>query len=61
VTGLLAFFAWIIPSTLQRLLGEQIDRTGSYDIAFQVAAWPVLAAAAALWALWNVEWLRRVR
>jgi hypothetical protein len=58
VTGLLAFFSWIVPSTLQRLLGEQIDRMGSYDIAFQAAAWPVLAAAAALWALWNIEWLQ---
>jgi ACS family hexuronate transporter-like MFS transporter len=59
VTGLLAFFAWIVPSTAQRLLGEQIDRMGSYDIAFQVASWPVLAAAVALWAFWNIEWLRR--
>ncbi|MBI1355486.1 MAG: MFS transporter [Acidobacteria bacterium] len=57
VTGLLSFFAWIIPSTAQRVLGEFIDRSGSYDIAFQVAAWPVLVAAVALWALWNIEWL----
>ena len=58
VTGMLGFFAWIIPSTFQRLLGAEIDRTGSYDIAFHVAAWPVLAAAVALWALWDIEWLR---
>ncbi|MCB9383677.1 MAG: MFS transporter [Bryobacterales bacterium] len=54
VTGMLAFFAWIIPSTAQRFLGEQIDRMGSYDIAFEVAAWPVLGAAVLLWAFWNV-------
>ena len=58
VTGLLAFFAWIVPSTAQRMLGAEIDRAGAYDIAFHVGAWPVLAAAVALWALWDVGWLR---
>ena len=59
VTGLLSFCAWVVPSSIQRLLGAEIDRSGAYDIAFHVASWPVLAAAVALWLFWDVRWLRR--
>lgn len=58
VTGLLAFCAWVVPSSAQRWLGAEIDRTGAYDIAFHVASWPVLAAAVALWLFWDVRWMR---
>lgn len=61
VTGLLSFAAWIVPSSLQQPLGAHIDRTGSYDIAFQVGAWPVLVSAIALWLFWDLTWLRRRR
>lgn len=61
VTGLLSFCAWVVPSSIQRLLGAEIDRSGAYDIAFHVASWPVLAAAVALWLFWDVGWLRRSR
>lgn len=53
VTGILSFFAWVVPSSLQRPLGAHIDRTGSYDIAFQVGAWPAIVAAMLLWIFWE--------
>jgi ACS family hexuronate transporter-like MFS transporter len=52
VTGLLSFIAWIGGSSLQKPLGAHIDRTGSYDFAFQAGAWPILFAAITLWLLW---------
>ncbi len=61
VTGLLSFCAWVVPSSIQRMLGAEIDRSGAYDIAFHVASWPVLAAAVALWLFWDVGWLRVAR
>ncbi len=53
VTGILSFFAWVVPSSLQRPLGAHIDQTGSYDIAFQVGAWPAIVAAVLLWIFWD--------
>ncbi len=53
VTGVLTFFAWVVPSSLQRPLGAHVDRTGSYDIAFQVGAWPAIIAAGLLWLFWE--------
>ncbi len=55
VTGLTGFFAWITSSSLQRPLGAHVDRTGSYDIAFLVGAWPCIIAAALLWLFWGRE------
>ena len=55
VTGLTGFFAWITSSSLQRPLGAHVDRTGSYDIAFLVGAWPCILAAAGLWLFWGKE------
>lgn len=59
VTGLLSFVAWIVPSSLQKPLGAHVDRTGNYDLAFQVGAWPIVVAAAALWLFWDLGWWRR--
>ena len=53
VTGLTGFCAWITSSSLQRPLGAHVDRTGSYDIAFLVGAWPCIIAAAVLWLFWE--------
>jgi ACS family hexuronate transporter-like MFS transporter len=53
VTGLLSFVAWVVPSSLQKPLGAHIDRTGSYDIAFQAGAWPMIFAALMLWIFWS--------
>ena len=55
VTGLLGFIAWISSSSLQRPLGAHVDRTGSYDIAFLVGAWPCIMAAALLWFFWETK------
>ena len=55
VTGLLGFAAWISSSSLQRPLGAHVDRTGSYDIAFLVGAWPSILAAALLWLFWETK------
>lgn len=55
VSGLLGFIAWITGSSLQRPLGAHVDRTGSYDIAFLVGAWPCIIAAVLLWLFWNAE------
>lgn len=54
ITGLLSFVAWVVPSSLQRPLGAQIDRSGSYDIAFQAGAWPMIFAAILLWIFWDL-------
>jgi ACS family hexuronate transporter-like MFS transporter len=54
VTGLLSFVAWVVPSSLQQPLGAHIDRTGSYDLAFQAGAWPMIFAAVLLWLFWEV-------
>ncbi|MFN0102876.1 MAG: MFS transporter [Bryobacteraceae bacterium] len=59
VTGLLSFIAWIVPSSLQKPLGAHIDRTGSYDLAFEAGAWPIVIAAAALWLFWDLGWIGR--
>jgi ACS family hexuronate transporter-like MFS transporter len=59
VTGLLSFVAWVVPSSLQRPLGAHIDRTGSYDVAFQAGAWPMIFAAVLLWVFWDFRWLRK--
>ena len=56
VTGLLSFIAWIGGSSLQKPLGAHIDRTGSYDFAFQAGAWPILGAAICLWLFWDLPW-----
>ncbi|MBL8238075.1 MAG: MFS transporter [Bryobacterales bacterium] len=56
VTGLLSFIAWIGGSSLQKPLGALIDRTGSYDFAFQAGAWPILGAAICLWLFWDLPW-----
>lgn len=61
VTGLLSFVAWVVPSSLQRPLGAHIDRTGSYDLAFQAGAWPMIFAAALLWFFWDLPRLRKKR
>jgi ACS family hexuronate transporter-like MFS transporter len=61
VTGLLSFVAWVIPSSLQRPLGAHIDKTGSYDLAFQVGAWPMIFAAVMLWLFWDPAWFRGKR
>ena len=53
VTGILSFCSWVVPSSLQRPLGAHIDRTGSYDVAFQVGAWPAIVAAALIWIFWD--------
>ncbi len=58
VTGLLSFVAWVVPASLQKPLGAQIDRTGSFDLALQFGAWPVLIAAIALWLFWELGWVR---
>lgn len=62
ITGLLSFVAWVVPSSLQKPLGAQIDRTGSYDFAFQAGAWPMIFAAALLWLFWDLPrftWFER--
>lgn len=59
VTGLLSFIAWVVPSSLQRPLGAHIDRTGSYDIAFQAGAWPMIFAAVLLWLFWDLPGRRK--
>lgn len=61
VTGLLSFVAWVVPSSLQKPLGAYIDKTGSYDVAFHVGAWPLIIAAVLLWAFWDIRWARRSR
>ncbi|HUQ93932.1 MAG TPA: MFS transporter [Bryobacteraceae bacterium] len=61
VTGLLSFVAWVVPSSLQKPLGAHIDKTGSYDLAFQVGAWPMIFAAVMLWLFWDLNWLRGKR
>ncbi len=58
VTGMLSFVAWIVGSSLQKPLGAHIDRTGSYDFAFQAGAWPILGAAICLWLFWDLPWSR---
>ncbi|MEO8127077.1 MAG: MFS transporter [Bryobacteraceae bacterium] len=58
VTGVLSFCAWVVPSSLQRPLGAHIDRTGSYDIAFQVGAWPAIVSAVLLWIFWDWRFKR---
>lgn len=57
VTGLLSFVAWVVPSGLQKPLGAHIDKTGSYDLAFQVGAWPMIIAAVLLWMFSDLDWL----
>jgi MFS transporter, ACS family, hexuronate transporter len=59
VTGLLSFVAWVVPSSLQKPLGAHIDRTGSYDIAFQAGAWPMIFAAVLLWLFWDLPWQKK--
>jgi len=54
VTGLLSFVAWVVPSSLQKPLGAHIDATGSYDLAFQAGAWPMIFAAVLLWLFWDL-------
>ena len=59
VTGLLSFIAWISGSSLQKPLGAYIDRTGSYDLAFQAGPWPIVFSALILWAFWELPWRKR--
>ena len=61
VTGLLSFVAWVIPSSLQKPLGAHIDKTGSYDLAFQIGSFPMIVAAILLWLFWDLGWLRGKR
>ena len=55
VTGLLSFVAWISSSSLHKPLGAHVDRTGSYDVAFLLGAWPAILAAGLLWAFWGKD------
>jgi len=53
VTGLLGFFAWIIPSPLQWLFGKYVKETGSYDLGIGLVGWAPLLSLAILVLLWN--------
>ena len=53
VTGALSFFAWVIPSFVQRTFGRYIDHTGSYDLGIGLVGWAPLAALAVLLVLWK--------
>jgi hypothetical protein len=59
VTGLLSFVGWVVPASLQKPLGAHIDRTGSYDLALQCGAWPMLFAAIVLWLFWEPGWMTK--
>jgi ACS family hexuronate transporter-like MFS transporter len=59
VTGALSFFAWVIPSFVQRTFGRYIDRTGSYDLGIGLVGWAPLTALAILLVLWKREPVER--
>ena len=59
VTGALSFFAWAIPSFVQRTFGKVIDRTGSYDLGIGLVGWAPLAALAILLLLWKRDPVER--
>jgi ACS family hexuronate transporter-like MFS transporter len=51
-TGLLAALGWIVCSPFQKQFGKLIDRTGSFDLGFTLAAWVPAIAVAAFFVLW---------
>jgi ACS family hexuronate transporter-like MFS transporter len=59
VTGVLSFFAWAIPSYVQRSFGRSIDRTGSYDLGIGLVGWAPLVALAILLVLWKRDPVER--
>jgi len=59
VTGALSFFAWVIPSFVQRTFGRYIDRTGSYDLGIGLVGWAPLAALVILLVLWKRDPVER--
>ena len=51
-TGLLAAIGWIVCSPFQKEFGRLVDRTGSFDLGFALAAWAPAIAVAAFFAIW---------
>jgi MFS family permease len=54
-TGLLAAVGWIVCSPFQKEFGKLIDRTGSFDLGFTLAAWVPAIAVVAFLAIWPRE------
>jgi ACS family hexuronate transporter-like MFS transporter len=59
VTGLLGFFAWVIPSPLQWLFGKYVKETRSYDLGVGLVGWAPLVSFGLLMALWNLRLERK--
>jgi MFS family permease len=51
-TGMLAAIGWIVCSPFQKEFGKLVDRTGSFDLGFALAAWVPFIAVAAFFVLW---------
>lgn len=54
-TGLLAALGWIVCSPFQKQFGKLIDRTGSFDLGFTLAAWVPAIAVVAFLVIWPRE------
>ena len=54
-TGLLAAVGWIVCSPFQKEFGRLVDRTGSFDLGFALAAWVPALAVAAFFFIWPRE------
>lgn len=54
-TGLLAAVGWVVCSPFQWAFGRLVDRTGSFDLGFALAAWVPVISVAAFFFLWPRE------